>query len=276
MNANWTGISCALLALAAFILVYWWGSRQCGRCRVVLTVVALLAAVPGASFALYYAKVIPEAPWYYEMRSIVGIELLIVWVGVAGGMVATLLPRTLLGLPLFVAGAFAVVPFIKPFIGPVGKLEDQWKDGVCLQSTPSTCGAASTATVLSDLGGNTGEEELAMAAHSYDRGTEAWYLARAARVRGYQVRFDFADGFNPDCGLPAVVGVLTGARGHFIAVLGREGDKFVIGDPLVGREVLSLKEMKERWEFTGFHMRVWSPERKRDPKEKQSAEKPEP
>ena len=32
MNANWTGFSCALLALAAFILVYWWGSRQSLRC----------------------------------------------------------------------------------------------------------------------------------------------------------------------------------------------------------------------------------------------------
>ncbi|RYD23788.1 MAG: hypothetical protein EOP88_02770 [Verrucomicrobiaceae bacterium] len=273
MNANWTGISCALLALAAFILVYWWGSRQCLRCRLILTVVALLAAVPGASFALYYAKVVPEAAWYYEMRSVVGIELLIVWVGIAGGMVATLLPRTLLALPLFAAGVFAVVPFIKPFIGPMGKLEDTWKDGVCLQSSPSTCGAASTATVLSDLGGNTGEEELAMAAHSYDRGTEAWYLARAARVRGYQVRFDFSKDFNPDGGLPAVVGVLIGAQGHFIAVLGREGEKFITGDPLVGREVLSLEEMRKRWEFTGFHMRVTSPERRRADEDNPPAEK---
>ncbi|RYD72405.1 MAG: hypothetical protein EOP84_23220, partial [Verrucomicrobiaceae bacterium] len=113
MNANWTGISCSLLALAAFILTYWWGQRQGVRCRVILMVVTLLAAVPGASFAIYYLHLFPEAEWYYELRSIIGIELLLVWIGVAGGMVATLLPRALLVLPLVVTGLFCVVPFIK-------------------------------------------------------------------------------------------------------------------------------------------------------------------
>lgn len=256
MNANWSAISCAFLACAAFILVYWTTGKLALRWRVVLASAALLAAVPGASFALYYTHLIPETAWYYEFRSTVGVELALVMVGVAGGLAATLLPRLLLGVPFIGSAVLCIVPSIKPFLGPLGKLEDQWKDGVCLQSTPSTCGAASTATVLSDLGGNTGEEELAMQAHSYAGGTEAWYLARAARIRGYDVRFDFGDGFKTEGILPAVVGVRLGAMGHFIAVLGREGEKFVIGDPLVGREVLSLEEMKQRYVFTGFHMRV--------------------
>lgn len=256
MNPNWSGISSAILACAAFFVVHWWAMRQCARCRVILAMVAVLAALPGLSFAAYYLHVIPERAWYYEFRSIVGIEVLMVWIGVAGGMVSSLLPRAVRVLPLAAVVICVALPLIKPLVGPLGPLKDEWRDGVCLQTTESTCGPAALATVMSDLGGNTGEEELAKAAHSYDHGTEAWYLGRAAQVRGYEVRFDIGKDFDPDGGLPAVVGVMIGARGHFIAVLGREGDKFVTGDPLVGREVLTLEAMRQRWDFTGFHMRV--------------------
>lgn len=256
MNPNWSGISCAILAFAAFFVVYRAAAKLSIRCRVFLTMVALLAAVPGASFAVYYLHVFPEREWYYEFRSIVGIEILLVFVGAAGGMVATLLPRWLRVVPLAGVWVCLMLPLIKPFIGTLGELDDEWKGGVCLQSTPSTCGPAATATVLSDLGGNTGEAELARAAHSYAGGTEAWHLARAVRVRGYEARFDFTEGFSPDGGLPAVVGVRLAGAGHFIAVLGREGGKFVVGDPLQGRELLSPEEMRRRYVFTGFHMRI--------------------
>lgn len=256
MNPNWSGISAGILAIAMFPVAYRGAMKLPKGWRVFLTITALVLAVPGVSFAAYYLHLMPERQWYYEFRSLRWSEFTLVLVGAAGGMMASVLPRLLLVVPLLGVGLCVTVPFVKPFMGPLGELKDEWRDGVCMQTTPSTCGAASMATVMSDLGGNTGEEELARAAHSYDRGTEAWYLARAARVRGYDVRFDLGNGFDPDGGLPAVVGVLIGARGHFIAVLGREGEKFVIGDPLVGREVLSLEEMKRRWDFTGFHMRV--------------------
>jgi hypothetical protein len=81
-------------------------------------------------------------------------------------------------------------------------------------------------------------------------------LARVARSRGFDVAFDFMPGFSPDNGLPAVVGVRLGSFGHFIPILGREGNKFIVGDPLWGRESLSLDELKSRYHFTGFHMRV--------------------
>lgn len=256
MNPNWTGISSAILSFAVFVVVYWGAMKLPMGWRIFLTILSLVAAVPGASFAAYYLHVIPEREWYYEFRSAVGVEFMLIFVGAAGGMVASLLPRVLKVIPLLGVAVCMMLPLIKPFIGPLGQLKDEWNGGVCLQSTPSTCGAASTATVLSDLGGTTGEAELARAAHSYDGGTEAWYLARAARVRGYQVRFDFAEGFAPDGRLPAVVGVRLAGAGHFIAVLARDGEKFVVGDPLRGREVLTLEEMRRRYVFTGFHMRV--------------------
>lgn len=242
----------------AFFVTYRNARRIALQSRILISVVAIVAALPAASFAVHYAHVFPEWSWYYQFRSRAGTELLMVFLGFAGGMVATLLHRLLLGIPLFGVIAFSIVPFMKPFIGPIasGSFDDKWQDGVCLQSTPSTCGAASTATILKLLGTDVTESELAAEAHSYAGGTEAWYLARAARARGFSVRFDFLNGFSPQDGLPAVVGVRMGAIGHFIAILGQEGDKYVTGDPLRGRELLTREELEQRHEFTGFHMRI--------------------
>ena len=83
--------------------------------------------------------------------------------------------------------------------------------------------------------------------------------ARAVRARGFEARFDLGSGFEPERGLPAVVGVRFGLTGHFIAVLGREGERFVVGDPLIGRELLTREQMERRYEFTGFHLRISKP-----------------
>ncbi|MDE0835400.1 MAG: hypothetical protein OSA84_03505 [Akkermansiaceae bacterium] len=45
---------------------------------------------------------------------------------------------------------------------------------------------------MKSLGIDAKESELAAEAHSYTGGTEAWYLARCARSRGMDVRFDFS------------------------------------------------------------------------------------
>ena len=258
MNPNWLGVISAILALIAFVVVYCVSKDMPARKRIFLALLALVAAVPGATFAGYYAHVLPEPGWYYQFRSIAGTELLIVLLGVASGLVATLLPRMLVVLPLLGVMAFSVAPIIKPFIGPIspGALKDEWDGGVCLQSTPSTCGAASTATILKHLGVDVTESEVAAEAHSYAGGTEAWYLPRAARSRGFEVEFESTSGFRPEHGLPAVVGVRLGSIGHFIAVLGQHGDRFIVGDPLRGREELTRAELNERYAFTGFHMRI--------------------
>ena len=258
MNPNWLGVTSAILAIVAFLLVYQAARARPIKTRLLLTLAALIAAIPGMSFSIYYAHVFPVPSWYYEFRSIIGAELLILPIGIAGGLFATLLPRILLILPLLGVAAFAITPSIKPFIGqiPEGTIQDKWDGVVCLQSTNSTCGAASTATILKYLGGQASESELAAEAHSYSGGTEAWYLARTARSRGFEAHFDFGSSFSPEGGLPAVVGVRLGSIGHFIAILGQHGDQFIVGDPLIGRELMSREELERRYAFTGFHMRI--------------------
>ncbi len=258
MNPNCLGVISAILAIAAFFFAYRFGKNKPLRTRVVFSILAIVAAIPGASFAVYYAHVLPESSWYFQFRSIAGTELLVIFLGIACGLIATLLPRVFLILPLFGVVLFSIVPVIKPFIGPLSEdvFKDKWDGEICMQSTGSTCGAASTVTILKHFGMIATEAELAAEAHSYTAGTEAWYLARAVRSRGLDVDFDVTTGFSPDRGLPAVVGVKLGVTGHFIAILGKEGDRFIVGDPLQGRELLSLAELQQRYEFTGFHMRI--------------------
>ena len=101
MNPNWLGITSAILAFVAFHWVHRWAKKVPVRKRVVFALVPLVAAIPGASFAIHYAHVLPEAAWYYQFRSIEGTELLMVFLGVAGGWIAALLPRKLLAAQIF-------------------------------------------------------------------------------------------------------------------------------------------------------------------------------
>ena len=115
---------------------------------------------------------------------------------------------------------------------------------------------ASLATIMKSFGVEVTEPELAVEAHSYRGGTEAWYLARAARRRGFDARFDFTIGLGPEENFPAVAGVRLGSIGHFIPILERDGDEFVIGDPLEGRERISKQQLLSRYRFTGFFMTI--------------------
>lgn len=197
MNPNWLGVISAILAIVAFCAVCQFAKNKSTKIRLRCLVLAVIASIPGASFAAYYAHILPEAGWYYQFRSIMGTELLVVFLGIAGGLLASLLPRIFFILPLLGVTAFSVAPIIKPFIGSISadEMKNTWDGGVCLQSTPSTCGAASSATILKYFDIDASESELAKEAYSYSGGTEAWYLARAIRSRGLNVDFDFSNNF---------------------------------------------------------------------------------
>jgi ABC-type bacteriocin/lantibiotic exporter with double-glycine peptidase domain len=90
-------------------------------------------------------------------------------------------------------------------------------------------------------------------------GTENWHLARALRKRGFAVRFAIESAPDKPWPFPAIAGVrlpASGNAGHFIVLLDRIGDKYVVGDPLEGRKVQSASELRDTYEFTGFFMLV--------------------
>lgn len=265
MFPNWFGLFCAGIALVAFFVSYGLTKRMTVKKRVLWTMVAVGLALPGASFAAYYAHLVEVPAWYYEFRSWRGIEASLIFVGIAGGLVASLMGRISRMLPLLMVVLFVTVPFVKPFLGPFydGALRDHWDGDVCLQSTYSTCGAASAASILKQYGLTVSETTLAKEAHSYQGGTEVWYLARAIRRRGLQAQMHVTRGgrgfllADSSAGLPGIFGVTFGQTGHFITLLSRdESGRFHVGDPLRGSEILTEEELRKRYVFTGFSMRV--------------------
>jgi hypothetical protein len=253
---NPIGVIAVVTSLLAFALTRGYLRPRAAGVRVALFGAFALLSIPSVLSAVYYLHVLPEWAWFYTLRSWSGTEFLAIFLGCATGAAATLLPRLLLGVPLFVLMACAVAPYIKPLLRPLpyDQLQDSVVGDVCLQSTGSTCGPASVCTILKQLGGNPSERAAARAAYSYVGGTEAWYLARYVRSMGFVPRFDFRETFSPSVGLPAVVGVRLGGVGHFIAVLAVTGDEVAFADPLRGEEHLSLSQFQRRYEFTGFHM----------------------
>jgi hypothetical protein len=217
-----------------------------------------ILSVPALLASTYYLHLFPDQPWFYTLRSWPGTEFLVVFLGCAGGSFASLLPNVLMGFPLFAVMAIAAIPYLKPILSPLPEdaFADRWKDGTCLPSTPSTCGPASVCSVLSRLGAKATEREVAHAAYSYSGGTEAWYLARFVRQKGFQPRFGFQDGFSPSVPLPAIVGVRRGLMGHFIAVFSISNGVVTFADPMVGEEQMPLSQFLRRYSFSGFHLSI--------------------
>jgi hypothetical protein len=100
------------------------------------------------------------------------------------------------------------------------------------------------------------ETQLAMEAHTSSTGTEAWYLARALRRHGFIARFRFTRPDPIDLPCPALAGtLLNGGAPHFVAVLSRQGDDYLIGDPLTGPVHLRAGD-RSLYRFTGFFLEV--------------------
>jgi hypothetical protein len=260
MHPNLIGTAAAVLAFAAYAVSQRRGSRLPRRKRYLLTLLWMPAALPGASFAAYYTHWIQPPAWYYEFRSWPGSEAALIPIGIAGGLAAACAHGVTRHLPYVIAGAFVLVPLLKPYANsiPDETFRDHWSGHFCMQSTASTCGPASTATILHHLGHTESESAIARDAHSSGTGTEAWYLARAIRKRGFRAQFhvNTSAGFDPGVQLPAIAGVQLYRYGHFIALLRREGDNIHIADPLRGPFVLSLAELEKQYTFSGFYLTI--------------------
>jgi hypothetical protein len=254
-----------LLATVAF----WLGDRA-GRGGLALRwlVLGLALAVPAALFAVYYAHVLDRAAWFYQFRSVPFAELAAAGLGFLPGYLNARLRRyTVVGwifLPALTA-LVIFIPYAKRVLVPLntGTMHERWTDGVCRQSTASTCGPASAATLLKAMGITATERGLARECYTYGSGTENWYLARALRRRGLRVRFVVVA---PEPGaLPyrSIAGTRLGAggAGHFVAVLGESDGKYLIGGPAHGQRLATRDALRPGYAFTGFFMVVGEPGR---------------
>ncbi|HTJ00760.1 MAG TPA: cysteine peptidase family C39 domain-containing protein [Dongiaceae bacterium] len=251
-----------LLAAALF----WLGHRLAHRQSPWLIGAAILAALPAIVFAAFYTGVFGEARWLYVFRALPGTELSAAGIGLLMGWLQYQ-RASHPGLRRQVSAFF--IPFLMvlcvaaPYLKQIllrpdwSKFQDRWDNQVCLQSSESSCGPAAAATLLRLYGKPATELELAREAHTTRRGTENWYLSRALCRHGLPVNCVITALGAQNVHVPAIAGVRlpqAANNGHFIALLAQNGDKFVVGDPLQGREELTRAELAERYAFTGFYL----------------------
>ena len=191
-----------------------------------------------------------------------GSELAACGLGFVAGFIHSSLQPSSLGERLAAPAillALLLVPYSKPWLGPLdlARLNNRCDGEVCMQSTLSTCGPASAATILNSMGAKTSERELAMECHTYQGGTESWYLARAIRRRAFEARIRIEPENPRSLPSPAIAGVvLRGGAGHFIAVLSQTPDRVVIADPMKGKLVIDRADLRRAYNFTGFFLVV--------------------
>ena len=268
-RVNLIFIPTLLLSLALFVIGDRIAARH-GRGRLVSAwaAVAALAAVPALLFAVYYAHLLDSAIWFYQFRSFPYSELLAAGLGLGTGLAAGAVRRASFardsaifrgvvpGVIVFCFALLLVIPYAKPVIAPVRvEFRERWSNGVCLQSTPSTCGPASAATLLRWFGHPASERALARECFSYGGGTENWYIARALRHRSLEVRYVQLPVQPVLLPFPSIAGTQIGGRGgagHFIAILANLNGQYLIGDPIGGRYLLAPDELRSRYYFTGF------------------------
>jgi MFS family permease len=260
-------ISVVLLNVLSAAVLFWLGSilgrkavSRLGRRFLLLAGVVL--AAPGLLFVLYYTHVFDDAAWLYSFRVLPLTEFLAGGIGLLAGVLNTrfepdsfgqkhVFPAVLLVLVL--------VPFVKPLLDPIelNRLSDHCDGEVCMQSTFSTCGPSSAATLLKAFGQAASEKQLASECLTSRGGTEVWYIARAFRRRGFRERVLIQHPDNSSLPSPAIAGVvLRGGAGHFIAIMSQSADEVTIGDPMKGKLVVKRSELKDYYHFTGFFLVV--------------------
>jgi len=252
-------------ALTFFLLGIWLSRKAHTKNQdCILGVFSVIAAVPAFLFAGYYTGALGEAGWFYWFRSVPGSELLASGAGLLAGWLQNkrsqsprIRKQVSAGFVPFILLLCVSIPYLKQiFLRPDWTgFSDRWSEGVCLQSSESSCGPASAATLLKVAGKSVTEREIAKESFTSRRGTENWYLIRVLRHHGLNVHYSIGEPNRLNFPLPSIVGVRLGGKsgtGHYITILGKSGDQFVVGDPLNRREELDEAQLKDRYYFTGF------------------------
>ena len=259
---NWLLVPVVVLAALFYLLGYKLGSKPV---HWLAWIAAIACAVPAVLMAAYYLHLYDDALWFYQFRALPFSEMSAAPAGLLCGLfhAQTAKRATLMGVlmpGLLLLGLF--IPYVKPVILPLDldELKAVCTDGVCLQTAASTCGPASAASVLRLFGAEDTEKTLAVEAFTSARGTENWYLARALRRRGFDVRYEILDRPVTKLPYPSVAGVkLPSGVGHFIAVLGETSDAYILGEPLSGRLIVPKARINTVYTFTGFFMVIRRP-----------------
>ena len=129
-------------------------------------------------------------------------------------------------------------------------------DGVVLQSTGSSCAAATLSNVASQYGIELSERSAARALGTTALGTSPGQMRYALHHLGIEYRclnerYSGISQIQP----PAMLFVdhpAVGSEGHVVAYFGRSGSDYEIWDPLVGKTFWSEEKVREVWHGNGI------------------------
>ena len=164
--------------------------------------------------------------------------------------------------------------------GEVPPLDDRWRGDVCLQTSPASCAAAAAATLLRAHGIDATEAEMARLCLTREAGTPNHGLYRGLKLKtdrtGWRVevfRTDTAGLRSQDRSGPAVLLVRldpgpgvdrryeqlwgwTPGVNHTVVFFGftEGGEKVDMGDPAVGREHWSARDLHVLWHGEGVRL----------------------
>ncbi|MBW8863694.1 MAG: hypothetical protein JF609_02000 [Verrucomicrobia bacterium] len=251
-----------------FFLGIWLSYRVTSRPQqLLLVILGVATAIPAFLFVIFYTGVLGEAGWFYSFRAVPGTELAACGIGLFAGWLQAKRNQSPRVSKLMSAGFIpflllicVTIPYLKQvFLRPHwGDFRNRWSEDVCLQSSEFSCGPASAATLLRLFGKPALEKEIAQESFTSRRGTENWYLIRTLRRRGLNAEYSIGTPNNLGLQSPSIIGVRLGGKtgsGHYITILGKETNGFIIGDPLSGREVWTEKKLLDHYYFTGFS--IW-------------------
>ena len=249
----------AILILAIYtvcVIVGFFLPKFLGKPRYAIAAISFL---PTAFIGLYYSHTVDDWLFYYRVRTLPYFEISGALIGLGAGI----LVRDMYGRRMFVAMptaalALAVVsllPYWKPILTPLNteSLQDRRDGDYCLQSAGSTCGPACLATILNLSGTRVSEEEIAKNCLTSSSGTEVWYLARYAKEKGLDPRYEQVPPSSLN-GKRGIVGVRLGpgGAGHFLAILDCDKDILEFVDPIKGHLKMSVADFLKSYEYTGF------------------------
>jgi len=183
--------------------------------------------------------------------------------------------RTILGAAL---AAAALLALLNPMPRNPPPSADHWQDGVCLQSNRASCSACAAATLLAHYGIQTNEAEMMDLCLTGADGTPTLGLYRGLKHKtaGTDYRIDPVwcdlESLLDTQDRPMILLVMlpqgadvdpryeqqwgwTPGLGHAVVFFGRVSpDRVEIGDPSIGREQWSVKDLRVLWHGEGLRL----------------------
>ncbi|KNY26620.1 cysteine peptidase family C39 domain-containing protein [Pseudobacteroides cellulosolvens] len=228
------------------------------KVKILLWTIFFLVSLP--SIVILILPVFYTPAWMIELKAVKGVELLTVFIGLFIGFAineTNLKNNVILNKYkkyFYMISILIIIPqYINyfPVMVNYNGFKNEWRDNVCIQSESFTCAPSCMATVHYYFGQKKTEAQMAKLLYTSRSGTSLSQIVRYARENGVGVSCKVSKELK-GISAPAILDVEVSGIGHVVVFLGRSGDKFIIGDPLVGRVEISKDQLQSAYKFKGL------------------------